>query len=64
MIADARLRKREMARCCIRHDGIPKRAWPTRRMAHRYGHQVWGTAYRTYECPECGHWHNATKEDE
>lgn len=62
MIANARRPARhEGPRSCIRADGIPKRAWPTRRMAHHYGRQVWGKSFQTYLCPCCLRWHNATK---
>ena len=58
MIADARPPAVLGSRQCIRHDGLPKRRWPTRRMAQRYAKRL-GIMSTQYFCNECLRWHNS-----
>lgn len=64
MIADARPPGYpQQTRQCLRHDGLHKRRWPTRRMAQRYARHI-GIPSTQYLCPECLRWHNATRGEE
>ena len=62
MIANAHPpRIHDLSRECRRHDGLPKRAFPTRSHAKWYARKCLANTAKVYQCPACDYWHCSTK---